>query len=91
MNTVSIVDTSISSYNLGNEIIMDSVNSIVDELFPSAFKFRIPWEENFSRKSLRYMANSDYCFLEVQIRLLVTSLVTSSMASVFEICSILET
>ena len=87
MNTVSIVDASISSYNLGNEIIMDSVNSIVDELFPSAFKFRIHGKRIF-KKSLRYMANSDYCFLEVQIRLLVTSLVTNSMASVFEICSI---
>lgn len=62
MKTVSIIDTTISSYNLGNEIIMDSVNSIVEELFPETFLFRIPWEEKFSRKSLRYMASSDFTF-----------------------------
>ena len=62
MKTVSVVDTTISSYNLGNEIIMDAVNSTIEELFPDSFLFRIPWEEKFSRKSLKYMAESDYCF-----------------------------
>lgn len=62
MKTISLLDTTISSYNLGNEIIMDAVNSVIEDLFPESFLFRIPWEENFSVKSLRYMTNSDYTF-----------------------------
>lgn len=62
MKTISLLDTTISSYNLGNEIIMEAVNSAIEELFPESFLFRIPCEENFSVKSLRYMANSDYTF-----------------------------
>lgn len=62
MKTVSIVDTTISSFNLGNEIIMDSVNNVINELFPESFLFRIPWEGKLSAKSLRYMAESDFTF-----------------------------
>jgi len=62
MKTISLIDTTISSYNLGNEIIMDSINSVISELFPDSFLFRIPFDENFSTKSLKYMAGSDYTF-----------------------------
>jgi len=62
MKTISLLDTTISSYNLGNEIIMDAVNSVIDELFPESFVFRIPWEESFSLKSLKYMNKSEYTF-----------------------------
>ena len=62
MKTISVVDTTISSYNLGNEIIMDAVNSTIEELFPDSFLFRIPWEEKFSQKTLKYMSESNYCF-----------------------------
>lgn len=62
MKTISIVDTTVSSYNLGNEIIMDSVNTEISRLFPESFLFKLPFEEKFSRKSLRYMRGSDYVF-----------------------------
>lgn len=62
MKTISVIDTTVSSYNLGNEIIMNSVISVVDELFPDSFLFRIPSEEKFSKKSLKYMSGSDFTF-----------------------------
>ncbi len=35
--TISVFDTTIAGDNLGNNIIMDSVNNIIDELFPNDF------------------------------------------------------
>lgn len=62
MKTVSLLDTTITSYNLGNEIIMESVLAVMDELFPSDFLYRVPWEGPVSRQALRYMRSSDYVF-----------------------------
>ncbi|MBU5612552.1 polysaccharide pyruvyl transferase family protein [Geomonas azotofigens] len=45
MNTISIFDTSISDYNLGNEIIMESVYGHMREVFPEAFFFKLPYME----------------------------------------------
>jgi len=42
MNKIGIFDTSIYSDNLGDEIIMRSVNSVLREIFPNADFARIP-------------------------------------------------
>ena len=62
MKVISILDTTISDYNLGNQIIMEAVNDILDELFWDDFMFRLQYAERFGRQSLRHMRHSDYIF-----------------------------
>jgi len=62
MKVISVFDTSIASYNLGNQIIMDSVLQIINELFSSDFLFTLPWEGDIGAVSHRYMRISDYVF-----------------------------
>ena len=44
-----MLDTTISDYNLGNQIIMDAVNKIANELFEDDFIFRLQYAEKFGR------------------------------------------
>jgi len=62
MKTISILDTTISDYNLGNQIIMDAVNKIANELFEDDFIFRLQYAEKFGRQSLGYIRKSDFTF-----------------------------
>ena len=62
MRIVSVLDTTVTSYNLGNEIIMESILGIMDELFPEDFLYRLPWEGKFSKVTQKYMRNSDFVF-----------------------------
>jgi hypothetical protein len=62
MKVISVLDTAITSYNLGNQIIMEAVYDIVEELFPEDFMFSLPWEGHVSKASHRYMRTSDYIF-----------------------------
>lgn len=62
MKVISVLDTGITSYNLGNQIIMEAVYDIVEELFPGDFFFSLPWEGNISRTAHGYMRYSDYVF-----------------------------
>jgi hypothetical protein len=39
---IVLFDTSVGSGNIGDQIIMDSVNGIVDEIFPDAMVIRVP-------------------------------------------------
>ena len=55
MKVISILDTTISDYNLGNQIIMEAVNDILDELFWDDFMFRLQYAERFGRQSLRQL------------------------------------
>ncbi len=43
MNVVSIFDTTIMEYNLGNQIIMQAVYSHLGKIFPDAFFIKIPY------------------------------------------------
>jgi hypothetical protein len=43
MKVISVLDTSIASYNLGNDIIMDAINSLVKDLFKKDFVYKLPW------------------------------------------------
>lgn len=62
MKIISVLDTTISDYNLGNQIIMESVNEIIDCLFERDFLFRLQYAEKFGRQSIKYMESSDYVF-----------------------------
>lgn len=42
---ISVYDTSISDYNLGNQIIMDAVMTELYDLFPTDYIFKIPYME----------------------------------------------
>jgi polysaccharide pyruvyl transferase WcaK-like protein len=63
METVTIVDTSIGTDNVGDEIIMDSVNRIVSELFPKAYIFRVPSHDFFSERHRSFIRKSSWCFI----------------------------
>jgi len=62
MRIISILDTTICDYNLGNQIIMESVYKILDELFPDAFIFKLQYGEKFGKLSLNYIRKSDFTF-----------------------------
>lgn len=62
MKIVSVLDTAITSFNLGNQIIMESVYDVMEELFPEEFLYSLPWEGPVSRTAHRYLRRSDYVF-----------------------------
>ena len=56
----SLIDTSICDYNLGNQIIMDSINSIMSSTFNDYFLIRLAHLESYGRLSRNYMNISDF-------------------------------
>jgi len=63
METIAIVDTSICSDNLGDEIIMEAVNGIVTEMFPGAYIYRVPSHESLSDRTRVFLKRSTWCFV----------------------------
>jgi len=59
---ISVFDTSICDNNLGNQIIMESVNQVIDRLFPDAFLIRLPYLDSIGAEAVRYVRESDYTF-----------------------------
>lgn len=55
LEILSVLDTTICEYNLGNQIIMDSIYKIINEIFPEAFVFKLQYAEKFGMKSLKYI------------------------------------
>lgn len=62
MKTISILDTSINNYNLGNQIIMDSIYETMDEIFQDEFFFRMQASESFGKTSRSNFKRSDFIF-----------------------------
>lgn len=62
MKVISAFDTTINDYNLGNQIIMESVFRVIDELFPEDFLFTLPCEGPFSSVAHAHMRKSAYVF-----------------------------
>jgi len=54
MKIISILDTSIADYNLGNQIIMEAVYDVLRMLFPGDFFYSLPYEGPVSRRSHSY-------------------------------------
>jgi polysaccharide pyruvyl transferase WcaK-like protein len=57
MRILSIFDTSVSNYNLGNQIIMDAVYSHLEEVFPSDFLYKVPYMD-VTNHALSYLDHS---------------------------------
>lgn len=43
---ISVLDSSIAAYNVGNRIIMDAVNEHLAEMFPNDFIIPLPMEDH---------------------------------------------
>lgn len=59
---ISVFDTSIAAYNIGNQIIMDAVKTELMELFPDSFLLSLPVED-IKTNARRYNAKSDITFV----------------------------
>lgn len=59
---ISIFDTSIAAYNIGNQIIMDAVKTELMDLFPESFVLSLPVED-VKRNARRYSGLSDISFV----------------------------
>lgn len=59
---IGLFDSGVLSYNIGNEIIMDAVNGVIDELFPNDFIVRIPFED-IGTASRRYNVKAEVSFI----------------------------
>lgn len=58
MKSISVFDTTISDFNLGNEIIMESIYGILREIFPDDFFYKLPFME-ITRHTMDYISRSD--------------------------------
>ncbi|MEE8663352.1 MAG: polysaccharide pyruvyl transferase family protein [Acetobacter sp.] len=63
MRQISIVDTSISTNNIGDDIIMDSVNKFIYNNFPDAYVWRVASHEVLTSLGKSRISGSDFCFL----------------------------
>jgi peptidoglycan/xylan/chitin deacetylase (PgdA/CDA1 family)/SAM-dependent methyltransferase len=60
---ISIFDTTVCDNNLGNQIIMDSVNKYMNRIFPSEFFIKLPYLDNIGSGAIKYLKESTYIFL----------------------------
>ena len=63
VKTITVIDTSFGTWNLGDEIIMQAVNDAIQEMFPDARVFRLPSHEALSRRSYYFLRQSDLCLI----------------------------
>lgn len=63
MKKISILDTSVCTKNLGDQIIMDSVQEELREIFKSDFFFNMPTHDYLSEESYKLIDQSDYVFV----------------------------
>jgi polysaccharide pyruvyl transferase WcaK-like protein len=63
LKTITVIDTSFGTWNLGDEIIMRAINDVVQELFPDARVFRLSSHEVLSRQSYYFLRQSDLCLI----------------------------
>jgi len=59
MKKISVFDTTISDYNLGNQIIMEAVYKHLYSIFPDDFFFKVPYME-ITKHTIQYLKRSDY-------------------------------
>lgn len=62
MKIISVFDTTINDYNLGNKIIMESVCNVIDELFSNDFLFSLPYDGPVSKLAHKHIRDSDNVF-----------------------------
>lgn len=61
MKIISVFDTTISEYNLGNQIIMDSIQKELDDMFKDKFQYNIPYQQ-ITKNLKKCLSQSDYVF-----------------------------
>lgn len=61
MKKISVFDTSISDFNLGNQIIMDSIYKNLYEIFPNDFFFKVPTMD-IGKHTIQYIKWSNLIF-----------------------------
>ena len=59
---ISVCDTTICDDNLGNQIIMESINPFIEEMFMNDFVIKLQYLEKFDRYSRRHIRESKYIF-----------------------------
>lgn len=59
---ITLLDTSICNANLGNQIIIQSIERELKSLFPSDFTMRLQYSELFGKQSISYLRKSAYAF-----------------------------
>ena len=59
MRLVTLLDTSISTDNLGDEIIMDAVQGVLHALMPDAYIYRVPTHDYLGTVSRRLLKQSE--------------------------------
>jgi hypothetical protein len=59
---ISIYDTTICDDNLGNQIIMDAINPMIEKLFQDDFIIKLQYLEKFNQQSHRHIRESKYTF-----------------------------
>lgn len=62
IDRISVLDSSIAAYNIGNRIIMDAVNEHLTEMFPHDFVIPLPMED-IKRNARRYSELSKITFV----------------------------
>ena len=60
MRIVTVLDTSVSSNNLGDEIIMDAVNDVIREVLPDAYQYRVATHDYLGDYSRKLIAQSEF-------------------------------
>lgn len=63
MDKVTILDTSVATDNLGDEIIMQAIHDAVREVLPNAYLYRVATHEYMSHVSHRLLRKSDLCIV----------------------------
>ena len=63
MKKVSILDPSILSHNLGNEIILNSIDHFISEHLNESFVIKLQYTERLRKKSKNHIKNSDLAIL----------------------------
>jgi polysaccharide pyruvyl transferase WcaK-like protein len=61
MKPLSLIDTSISSSNLGDQIIMDAIYEHLNDIFPDRFLYKIPYME-ITQHTLNIIKECKMCF-----------------------------
>ncbi|MFA7658237.1 MAG: polysaccharide pyruvyl transferase family protein [Candidatus Gastranaerophilaceae bacterium] len=61
MKIISVLDTTISDYNMGNQIIMDAIYDNLYDMFPEAFFYKHPYME-ITKHTLDYIRQADFVF-----------------------------
>lgn len=61
-STISILDTGVATYNIGNQIIMDAVRKEIEDMFPDYFVVALP-PEDIKRHAIKYNHISSLTFV----------------------------